>query len=118
MGPVQWDGDASAWPLRLPPGADYPAAQAAAAGSWPSGRSRRPGSAEPDALWRAARGLRTATPLGPFAIDAEGRQVAHSPAIVRWDEGPDGPAPGGRLATVPSGRVTDFPRDPTGRPRR
>lgn len=91
IGPVQWDGDASAWPLRLPPGADYPAAQAAAAGLVAERALAAAGSAEPDALWRAARRLRTTTPLGPFAIDEEGRQVAHSPAIVRWEDGPGGP---------------------------
>ena len=29
--------------------------------------------------------------LGPFAIDAEGRQTAHAPAIVRWEAGAEGP---------------------------
>jgi hypothetical protein len=28
--------------------------------------------------------MRTSTPLGPFAVDAEGRQTAHAPALVQW----------------------------------
>jgi ABC-type branched-subunit amino acid transport system substrate-binding protein len=91
LGPVQWDGDRSGWPFALPPDADYPAAQAAAAGMLAERALAEVGGGGPDALWDAARALRTATPLGPFALDAEGRQTAHAPAIVRWEDAPGGP---------------------------
>ena len=91
LGPVQWDGDRTRLPVPLPPGADYPAAQALAAGILAERALALAGSAAPDALWAAARALRTATFLGPFAIDRRGRQTAHAPAIVRWEAGPGGP---------------------------
>lgn len=91
LGPVQWDGRTERLPVPLPPGADYPAAQALAAGILASRALERAGSADPDALWDAARSLRTATFLGPFAVDALGRQTAHAPAIVRWEASPGGP---------------------------
>ncbi len=90
-GPVQWDGGRRGWAFPLPAGADYPAAQAAAAGMLAERALRLAGGGGPDALWDAARGMRTATPLGPFAVDGEGRQIAHAPAIVRWEPGPGGP---------------------------
>ena len=97
-------GDGPAPPAPLPPGADYPAAQALAAGVIAQRALALAGGSGPDALWDAARALRTATFLGPFAVDAEGRQTAHSPAIVRWDRGGAGPAPrasrGGRRAAA------------------
>jgi branched-chain amino acid transport system substrate-binding protein len=93
VGPVQWDGDRGGWPFALPAGADYPAAQAAAAGMLAERALAAAGGAGPDALWDAARATRTATPLGPFAVDAHGRQTAHAPAIVRWEQ-----AAGGGLA--------------------
>jgi hypothetical protein len=45
----------------------------------------RAGSPDPDALWDAARALETTTFLGPFRVDALGRQTAHAPSIVRWE---------------------------------
>ena len=92
VGPVQWDGDLAGWPFALPEGADYPAAQAAAAGILALRALDAAGGGGPDALWDAARALRGATPLGPFAVDAGGRQTAHAPAIVRWDSAGGGPA--------------------------
>ena len=91
LGPVQWDGDESRLPRPLPAGSDYPAAQALAAGIVAERALELAGSSEPAALWDAARALRTTTFLGPFAIDDEGRQTAHAPAIVRWEAGPEGP---------------------------
>ena len=90
VGPVQWDGDRDGWPFPLPEDADYPAAQAAAAGMLAARALGLAGGGGPDALWDAARAMRGATPLGPFAVDAEGRQTAHAPAIVRWEPGPGG----------------------------
>ncbi len=86
IGPVQWapSEDGPAPPAPLPPGADYPAAQALAAGVVAQQALALAGGSAPDALWDAARALRTVTFLGPFAVDAEGRQTAHSPSIVRW----------------------------------
>ena len=86
IGPVQWapSRDGPAPPAPLPPGADYPAAQALAAGVLAAQALALAGGSGPDALWDAARALRTTTFLGPFAVDAEGRQTAHSPSIVRW----------------------------------
>lgn len=91
LGPVQWDGERARLPVPLPAGADYPAAQALAAGLVAQRALALAGSADPDALWDAARALRTDTFLGPFAIDAQGRQTAHAPAIVRWEAAPGGP---------------------------
>jgi branched-chain amino acid transport system substrate-binding protein len=86
IGPVQWvpSEDGPAPPAPLPAGADYPAAQALAAGVVAQRALALAGDSAPDALWDAARALRTTTFLGPFAVDAEGRQIAHSPSIVRW----------------------------------
>ncbi|WP_217921686.1 ABC transporter substrate-binding protein [Miltoncostaea oceani] len=89
LGPVQWDGTPG--PVALPPGCDYPAAQALAAGLVAEEAVARAGSTAPDALWDAARALRTHTLIGPFAVDDAGRQTAHAPVIVRWERGPGGP---------------------------
>jgi hypothetical protein len=89
LGPVQWDGTPG--PVALPASSDYPAAQALAAGIVAGEALARAGSTAPDALWDAARSLRTRTLIGPFAVDASGRQTAHAPAIVRWEAGPEGP---------------------------
>jgi ABC-type branched-subunit amino acid transport system substrate-binding protein len=88
IGPAQWapSEGGPAPPASLPAPADYPAAQALAAGIVAERALARAGSAAPDALWDAARALRTTTFLGPFAVDEEGRQTAHAPSIVRWDE--------------------------------
>jgi ABC-type branched-subunit amino acid transport system substrate-binding protein len=85
IGPAQWWPGGPAPPVPLPAGADYPAAQALAAGLVAEAALRAAGSADPDALWAAALALRTRTFLGPFALDAEGRQVAHAPCLVRWE---------------------------------
>jgi hypothetical protein len=90
VGPVQWDGERQGWPFPLPADADYPAAQAAAAGTLAERALLAAGGAGPDALWDAARAMRTVTPLGPFAVDADGRQTAHAPALVRWERAPGG----------------------------
>lgn len=84
IGPAQWWPGGPAPPVNLPPGSDYPAAQALAAGLVAQEILVTAGSAEPDALWDAARRLRTSTFLGPFAIDDGGRQVAQAPHLVRW----------------------------------
>ncbi len=91
LGPTQWDGSAPEAPFALPRGSDYPAAQALAAGIVAERALAHAGSSEPGALWAAARALRTVTLIGPFAIDGEGRQIAHAPCIVRWDPGALGP---------------------------
>ena len=85
LGPSQWPPEAAPPPVPLPAGSGYPAAQALAAGLVAAQAVARAGSAEPDALWDAARRLRTITFLGPFAVDAEGRQTAATPALVRWE---------------------------------
>jgi len=82
IGPAQWLPGGGDDPLG--PDADYPAAQALAAGIVAERAVAAAGSLEPDALWRAALALRTTTPLGPFAVDGRGRQVAHAPLLVRW----------------------------------
>ncbi len=89
VGPVQWDGTPGSLPL--PAGSDYPAAQALSAGLVAREALALAGSTAPDSLWDAARALRTTTLIGPFAVDAEGRQTAHAPALVRWEQGPAGP---------------------------
>jgi len=83
FGPCQWlPGDVPA-PEGLGATADYPAAQAYAAGLVAHEAIARAGSSDPDAVWDAAIALRTRTFLGPFRVDAEGRQMAHRPLIVR-----------------------------------
>lgn len=84
FGPAQWWPGGPVPPVSLPPGADYPAAQALAAGLVAAEALAAAGTSDPDALWDAARALRTRTFLGPFAVDAEGRQTAQAPALVRW----------------------------------
>jgi ABC-type branched-subunit amino acid transport system substrate-binding protein len=84
IGPAQWWPGGPAPPVPLPEGADYPAAQALAAGLVAGEALAAAGTSDPDALWDAARALRTRTFLGPFAVDAEGRQTAHAPVLVRW----------------------------------
>jgi branched-chain amino acid transport system substrate-binding protein len=84
IGPAQWAPGGPPPPVALPPDSDYPAAQALAAGLLAERAAELAGSAAPDALWDAARAMRTRTFLGPFAVDDEGRQTAHSPLIVVW----------------------------------
>ncbi|MDX6647201.1 MAG: hypothetical protein QOK40_2928 [Miltoncostaeaceae bacterium] len=84
IGPAQWLAGGQAPPVALGRGADYPAAQALAAGLIAQQALAAAGGSDPDALWDAARALRTETFLGPFAVDEAGRQVAHAPLLVRW----------------------------------
>ena len=90
FGPCQWlaDGDV---PAGLGAGADYPAAQAYACGVIAERAIAVAGTVDPRAVWDAVRALRTETFFGAFAVDDQGRQVGHSPLIVRWVAGPDGP---------------------------
>ncbi len=67
--------------------ADYPAAQAYAAGLVAQHCLERAGSANPRAQRRAAGGLDIRTFYGRFRIDDAGRQVGHEVAIVRWRDG-------------------------------
>lgn len=90
FGPCQWLREDAPPPVALGDGADYPAAQALAAGLVASQALARAASADPEAVWQSARSLSTATFLGPFAVDDAGRQLAHRPVIVRWVAGPDG----------------------------
>jgi ABC-type branched-subunit amino acid transport system substrate-binding protein len=90
FGPAQWWPGGPLPPVSLPPGSDYPAAQALAAGLVAEEILDAAGSCDPDSVWRAARDLRTATFLGPFAVDDAGRQVAQAPHLVRWVRGADG----------------------------
>jgi branched-chain amino acid transport system substrate-binding protein len=85
FGPAQWWEGGPPPPVALPRGADYPAAQALAAGLVAGEIVAAAGSLSPHAMWDAARGLRTTTFLGPFAVDEAGRQVAHAPSLVRWE---------------------------------
>jgi Periplasmic binding protein len=84
IGPAQWAPGGPPPPVALPPGADYPAAQALAAGLLAERAAELAGSPRPDALWDAARAMRATTFLGPYAVDGDGRQTAHAPLIVAW----------------------------------
>lgn len=90
VGPVQWSPHRVP-PVDLGPDAGYPAAQALAAGLIAREVWSLAGGGDADAVWEAARRLRTRTFLGDFAVDGEGRQTAHRPDLVRWVAGPDGP---------------------------
>jgi len=67
--------------------ADYPAAQAYAAGLVAQQCLERAGSDNPRGLRRAARQLDIRTFYGQFRIDDAGRQVGHEVTIVRWRNG-------------------------------
>jgi branched-chain amino acid transport system substrate-binding protein len=88
FGPAQWL-PRSGGPL--PAGAEYPAAQAYAAGQVCQAALERAGSDAPRARWDAARSLRIDTVIGPFRVDAQGRQLAHAPLLVEWVPTPGGP---------------------------
>jgi ABC-type branched-subunit amino acid transport system substrate-binding protein len=90
FGPCQWLADDASPPYPLGPRADYPAAQALATGLIAGQAIAAAGSTEPEAVWTAARELTTTTFLGPFAVDADGGQLAHRPVIVRWVAESDG----------------------------
>ncbi|MCB0874169.1 MAG: ABC transporter substrate-binding protein [Thermoleophilia bacterium] len=90
VGPSQWNPD-HAPPVPLGEGADYPAAQALATGLLAQHvLTEAPGS-DPDSVWDVARALRTETFLGSFAVDADGRQTAHRPTLLRWVPTENGP---------------------------
>ncbi|MFN8108479.1 MAG: ABC transporter substrate-binding protein [Thermoleophilia bacterium] len=103
FGPCQWLPSAHPPPPQLDVAGDYPAAQAMAAGLIARRVIAAAGSTDADAMWDAARALRTATFYGAFAVDALGRQLGHQPVIVRWAHAPEGlrrvvawePEPGG-----------------------
>jgi branched-chain amino acid transport system substrate-binding protein len=84
FGPSQWPADGPRPERGLPPGAQYPAAQSAAAGMIAHRALTAAGSADPDALWQAATALTMQTHLGPFAVDADGCQLGACPSIVQW----------------------------------
>lgn len=93
LGPCQWFEEAAAPIPGLGPEPDYTAVQAYAAGLIAARAVDAAGEgATPDRVWAAALALRAVTPLGAFAVDAEGRQTALCPLIVGWREGPGGPA--------------------------
>ena len=90
IGPSQWPPDGARPPFPLPRDADYPAAQAAAAGMVAAAALEAAGTSAPDALWDAARSLCMDTHLGPFAVDANGQQIGTSPSLVTWSSGAAG----------------------------
>ena len=96
LGPCPWPPDAPPAPVPLPRDAPYPAAQAVAAGLVAARAVADAGTTEAGALWDAVRATALRTFLGPFRLDAEGRQVAAVPRLVRWHPGPPGP----RMRTV------------------
>ena len=87
VGPAQWLADA-AGSSPLPASSDYPAAQAYAAATLARRALDLAGARGPDALWDAARAMRGESIIGAFAVDDQGRQVAHRPLLVRWEGEP------------------------------
>lgn len=67
--------------------ADYPAAQAYAAGLVAQRCLERAGAPNPPALRKAAGTLDLRTFYGRFRIDEAGRQVGHEVAVVQWQHG-------------------------------
>ena len=90
FGPCQWLADRDV-PRALGPDTDYPAAQAYACGLIAERAIAAAGTADAPAVWDAVRSLRTRTFFGEFAVDDEGRQVGHSPLLVQWARGEEGP---------------------------
>ena len=97
----------------LPAASDYPAAQALAAGIVAGEALACAGSTAPDALWDAARSLRTRTLIGPFAVDASAaadgaragdRAVGGRPGGTAARRGVEA-GPGCRETLPPCGRV-------------
>jgi ABC-type branched-subunit amino acid transport system substrate-binding protein len=66
---------------------DYPAVQAAAAAALAVHCAGLAGGTVTNDLWRVARGLRTTTLFGAFAINDAGVQTAHRTRMVRWLRG-------------------------------
>jgi hypothetical protein len=79
LAPVQWH-PALGGPQGLE---DYVGAQAHAACMI----AERCAALDPESPVRAARGLRTTTFFGGFELDADGLQVGHRLAVVRWQGG-------------------------------
>jgi hypothetical protein len=92
FGPAVWWPGGPRPPVALPEGSDYPAAQALAGGLIAERALAAAGTTAPDALWAAARALRTVTFIGPFAVDETGRQVELAPFLVRWVQRAGAPA--------------------------
>jgi ABC-type branched-subunit amino acid transport system substrate-binding protein len=90
LGPCAWLAHDDPPPVPLGAGADYPAAQALAAGLIAQQVLAGLGTWTHDAIWDAVRAVRTSTFVGPFAVDGEGRQTAHRPSLVRWVPSPAG----------------------------
>ena len=111
LGPVQWDGDRARLPVPLPPGADYPAAQALAAGILAERALALAGSAEPGRpLGRRPRAAHGDLPRARSRSTREGRQTAHAPAIVRWEAGAGRAAPPRGVAAARAGARERLPR--------
>jgi branched-chain amino acid transport system substrate-binding protein len=88
FGPAQW------FPTHEHPlaqDAQYPAAQAYAAGEVAQAAAAAAESFDPDRLWNAAIGLRMRTLIGPFEVEEDGKQRAHSPLLVEWAQTSEGP---------------------------
>lgn len=90
FGPCQWLEDRDV-PVALGPDREYPAAQAYACGLIAERAIDAAGTVDASAVWDAVRELRTTTFFGQFAVDGAGRQVGHSPLLVRWAQGAGGP---------------------------
>ncbi|MCB9012189.1 MAG: ABC transporter substrate-binding protein [Actinobacteria bacterium] len=90
LGPSQWNPERTP-PVPLGEAADYPAAQALATGFLAQRVLAEARGGDPDRVWDIARALRTETFLGSFAVDADGRQTAHRPTLLRWVPTPGGP---------------------------
>jgi ABC-type branched-subunit amino acid transport system substrate-binding protein len=86
IGPTQWfPGSRTPPPIPVPADADYPWAQAVAAGLLVDHAIEIAGSTDPDALWHAALAMQTTTFFGPYRVDATGAQTAAAARLVRWE---------------------------------
>ena len=90
LGPSQWNPERTP-PVPLSDAAEYPAAQALATGLLAQRVFTEAPGEDPDRVWNVARALRTETFLGSFAVDADGRQTAHRPTLLRWVPTENGP---------------------------
>jgi branched-chain amino acid transport system substrate-binding protein len=99
VGPSQWEAGvryapdvgptaaafAAAFRARYQMAAEYPAAQAYAAGLIAAECIRRAGSLADAALWTAARQLAVTTFYGGFQLDpGSGAQIGHAVLVVQW----------------------------------
>ncbi len=86
IGPAQWAPEVAVPPIDIGPRPEYPAAQALAACLLHErAQLRAVRRDDPGALWDAAVRLGTRTFFGAFGVDRSGRQIAHAPALVRWE---------------------------------